>query len=276
MTSNFLLSTTSGIINISSQGARILNWRIINKTKDNFSILEATDKIDNWFESAVLFPWVNRLENGTSILRNKSVKLSDLDEGLHGLVFDADFECTFQTENKIVLRLLPKQMTVFPFSFDFQVTYELLEDILSVQFKVENNDLIKMPFAVGWHPYFLFPDDTTITIYEVENHICDSNRIPTRETIYHNKISFTMKDMPDNLYLVKNGMVFIHSSEFELEIFTQNMPFFQFFQNKLHRGFAIEPMSGAGNCLNNKIGLLEIEPNSVWEGKVQVKFKRKI
>lgn len=276
MTSVFLLSTTSGKILISNRGAKILKWEVLNKRKESISIIEAEDRIDRWFESAVLFPWVNRLENGTSVLKNRSIKLSDFDEGLHGLVFDADFECSFQSENKIVLRLVPNQLNFFPFSFDFQVTYELLNDGLSVYFKVENKDVVVMPFAAGWHPYFLLPDDSIISIKNVEKFSLDEQLLPTGKSDLIAALTYNMQNEPDDLLFIKTGKVNVKSTQFELEISTQKMPFFQFFQDKRHRGFAIEALSGAGNCLNNKIGLLEIEPNSVWEGRVEVNFKLKV
>jgi aldose 1-epimerase len=275
MSTNFLLSSTSGKILISARGARILKWHVIAPNEQVIPIITAQPTIDDWFESALLFPWVNRLENGATILNGEQLKLSDYREGLHGLVYDAAYHCVYSSDEEICLQLIGERLPNFPFSFQFFVTYFLLENGLSVRFKLVNRSESDLPFAVGWHPYFSLSENAAIHFSSSKKYELDENLLPTGQFDVINESKYDFSHEVDDLHFIDNQKLTIDSDTFSLEMTSRNLPYFQLFRDKRHNGFAIEPLSGAGNCLNNKIGLISLGAREEWEGGVDTSIQFK-
>lgn len=123
-----------------------------------------------WSDSApVLFPFIGRCSKGSYTHEGKTYSM-----GLHGFAWKKIFHVIEQTELSCLLELMEDAETLenYPFSFRFQVGYNLDENQLNVFFRVVNCSKNPMPFALGWHPGFAlesspenyqirFPETTT-------------------------------------------------------------------------------------------------------------------
>lgn len=123
-----------------------------------------------WADSApVLFPFIGRCCNDSYTYKGRTYCMN-----LHGFAWKKLFHVIDQTEMSCLLELTDDAETLanYPFSFRFQVAYDLEENQLNVSFRIENCSKNPMPFALGWHPGFAlegppekyriyFPETTT-------------------------------------------------------------------------------------------------------------------
>ena len=105
--------------------------------------------------SPILFPFVGRLQNSSYTLNNKSYKMD-----IHGFAKDCIFEVVNQNDSALWLKLKEssKTMDIYPFRFDLIIGYILDKNKIKVIFNVKNNSEMVMPFQVGGHPGFLYPN----------------------------------------------------------------------------------------------------------------------
>ena len=105
--------------------------------------------------SPVLFPIVGGLKNDTYFHENKEYKLPR-----HGFVRRSeDLTVEEQTPNSITFSLVQNSniRKSYPFDFEFNVTYKLLDDTLLVQHSIKNLGNDDMFFSLGAHPAFNCP-----------------------------------------------------------------------------------------------------------------------
>lgn len=108
----------------------------------------------------VLFPIVGSLWEGTYRYNGMEYRMSQ-----HGFARDMDFELTYETSSSLHYQLKSTEETkkVFPFDFILRIDYTLGDNWLSVAWYVENYSDKEMPFQIGAHPAFNFPDFTPET-----------------------------------------------------------------------------------------------------------------
>ena len=105
--------------------------------------------------SPVLFPIVGGLKDDTYFHENKEYKLAR-----HGFVRrNEDLTIEEQTPNSITFSLTqtPNIRKLYPFDFEFNITYKLLDDTLLVQHSIKNLGDDDMLFSLGAHPAFNCP-----------------------------------------------------------------------------------------------------------------------
>jgi galactose mutarotase-like enzyme len=110
--------------------------------------------------SPILFPIVGSLKNGEYEYQNKKYKLSR-----HGFARDMEFKCTTAqstiikgTEVSFTLTQTEETLQQYPFEFEFEILYTLLEDSLMVNTKVLNTSTSSDLYAsFGAHPAFNLP-----------------------------------------------------------------------------------------------------------------------
>lgn len=131
---------------INSKGAELISLR----SSDREYIWEGDAAF--WGKhSPVLFPIVGTLKDNSYHYKNQEFKLSR-----HGFARDMVFEVIDQTENAVVFALKSSSETLqwYPFPFELQLHYALVDDQLQIQYKVFNHGHDIMPFSLGAHPAF--------------------------------------------------------------------------------------------------------------------------
>lgn len=138
-------------VTVSTHGAEIQS--IVGKHLGNEYIWQADPAV--WGRHApVLFPIVGRLKNDSYTYKGKKYEMHQ-----HGFARDMEFALEEQTEDKLTFLLTDNEETrkIYPFKFEFRVSYELLNNMVKESFKVTNKSEGEMIFGVGGHPGFALP-----------------------------------------------------------------------------------------------------------------------
>lgn len=103
-----------------------------------------------------LFPICGRLNDGKYTYRGKIYEM-----GSHGFVRNSELALAEQTESSLTFRLTDSESTraIYPFSFDYNVTYILDGNKLVHRYTVKNPGDGELIFTVGGHPGFNVPLD---------------------------------------------------------------------------------------------------------------------
>ena len=109
-----------------------------------------------------LFPFIGALKNDCYIYNRSQYKMKK-----HGFVRRNKAIFLFeQTSNSLTFKLTSNEALykIYPFKFEFYVTYILQDNSLDVIYQVKNCDTETIYFSVGGHPAFKCP------VYEDENY----------------------------------------------------------------------------------------------------------
>lgn len=123
--------------------------------------------------SPILFPIVGTLKDGSYIFNNQTYHLPR-----HGFARDQEFTVLNHSDTEILLSLRQSEATleVYPFIFELQIKYTLLENRVQVDYDVINEDDKTLWFSIGAHPAFRVPlvegtayEDYCLSFSEFEN-----------------------------------------------------------------------------------------------------------
>jgi galactose mutarotase-like enzyme len=136
---------------IQSKGAQLSS--LFNKETGVEQMWQADPNI--WaYHAPNLFPIVGGLLNNELHVDGKTYSMSR-----HGFARQSDF-ILLDSDDAHASFSLPhceKTLTVFPFKFDFQILYTLIDNALRVTYKLINRDKKAVYFSVGGHPAFNVP-----------------------------------------------------------------------------------------------------------------------
>lgn len=107
-------------------------------------------------QSPILFPTIGSLKNDTYFFEGEEYHLPR-----HGFAREKEFDVIEQKHDKIIFSLKSDEETlkVYPFIFELQIQYRLVENQLEVQYKVKNNSEDEMFFSIGGHPGFALSEN---------------------------------------------------------------------------------------------------------------------
>jgi len=243
-------------------------------------------KYETSYASAILFPFVNRVKNGTYTFMHKQytldLNIKEENNALHGLVFNKEFKIiqqeTTDDSATVTLEYVEKKRTKgFPFNYSIQLTYTLTNSSLNLQVKIKNTDTHPFPFTIGWHPYFIssnlsesylsFNSDQKITFN-------DAMILEKTKNINHDK-DLQIKDRQfDDCYILNNNSIGFKTPDYSIKINSSSKEnFIQLFTPNLENTIAIEPTTGASNSFNNKIGLQILEADETYNIQWTIKLQ---
>jgi galactose mutarotase-like enzyme len=118
--------------------------------------------------SPVLFPIVGTLKNNSYTYNHINYTLSR-----HGFARDMEFILIEKEANRAVFSLQhsTKTLLLYPFEFELQLIYTVIQSTLFLEYVVKNTGEKQMPFAIGGHPAFSLPDNFenySITFEKIE------------------------------------------------------------------------------------------------------------
>ncbi|MCV9929141.1 aldose 1-epimerase family protein [Flavobacterium sp. LS1R49] len=104
--------------------------------------------------SPILFPIVGTLKNNTYTVNSQSYHLPR-----HGFARDMEFNLIAKTEESATFSIQSNDDTlkVYPFEFELQIIYTLIDSQLDIKYKIINNTETKIPFSIGAHPAVALP-----------------------------------------------------------------------------------------------------------------------
>lgn len=102
----------------------------------------------------LLFPIIGSLKNGQYRYEGKTYQLPR-----HGFLRDRELKMVSQSNDELQMQLISDDETlkVYPFHFDFRITYQLRGNQLTTLFDIENTSEADMFFNLGTHPAFAIP-----------------------------------------------------------------------------------------------------------------------
>ncbi|ELR71495.1 Putative aldose-1-epimerase [Fulvivirga imtechensis AK7] len=277
--------TQTGFEVIPGFGAR-LNSLKFSTTKDSgievIDGFQPADDIanDQYYKSALLFPFPNRLKDGSFSINGSTfqfpVNERERNNAIHGFIADKLFDVVAvnTTEDEAEIRLSYKhntQLHYYPFQFELLITYTLkAPGIFSIAIEVCNNSSEPMPFGLGWHPYFTLPgwENVKLKISKVDQIELDERALPSGNINEYTALThfkgvgklclddcFALIDQQKNMATLKNGKI-------GLDIWrdVSTIPYLQVYTPE-RNCVAIEPMTCNIDALNNKMGIVSLEPH---------------
>jgi len=229
------------------------------------------------YASAILFPFTNRLENGSYIFQKKQQTLQINHEiennAIHGLVYNKQFkvinkQTTLDSATISLAYTENNRIKGFPFKYTISLIYTLTNDVLKLDVIVKNNDEYDFPFGLGWHPYFWSDDlyNSCVKIKSNKRLIVNESNIPIKFDYTTLPEEILIKDQTfDNCFVLNNDVVGFKTSDYNIDIsFSSKENYVQLYTPKDRNNIAIEPLTSPSNSFNNKIGLQILKPEDVY------------
>ncbi|WDF54581.1 aldose 1-epimerase family protein [Mucilaginibacter sp. KACC 22063] len=138
-------------VSIRSQGAEMVS--VYNKQAGIEHLWQADPKIWGW-HAPNLFPVVGGLIDNQLHVDGKSYPMQR-----HGFTRPSEFKLSEATRTHALFSLPYSENTLsaYPYKFNFQIIYDLIDNALRVTYKVINHDQQPIYFSVGGHPAFNVP-----------------------------------------------------------------------------------------------------------------------
>jgi aldose 1-epimerase len=269
-------------------GAMLHSFTVRGRDGSGFNVINSYPhlaglkaEMGRWFKSAKLSPFVCRIRDGKYSFGDKEYRFHRLfpdGNAIHGLLFDKPFSILQETEGEsgaIVLEYTyKKEDDGYPFDYDCQVRYILHPDnVLEVVTAVTNLDNTAIPMADGWHPYFQLggkANDWEVQFHSDAKVEFDDRLVPTGSLVQYNDFGTARllgNTSLDNCFTLKPDLVSaaceIHNPGNGLTVSffpDANYPYLQLYTPDDRNSIAVENLSGAPDCFNNKMGLLLLQP----------------
>jgi aldose 1-epimerase len=243
------------------------------------------------FKSAKLSPFPCRINNAKYNFNGEKYEFKNkfIDgTAIHGLLYNKQFRVTdtFSNENEagIILEYdYNKDDDGYPFNYKCAVEYILQKkNLLSVKTTVTNKSNIAIPIADGWHPYFRLGNDVNDWLMQFSSSsIVEFNEklIPTGKLLPYSKFSSAQKIdeiQLDNCFVLKKELktpvcsIFNPKNKLKLALFADSTyPYLQIYIPPHRKSIAIENLSAAPDCFNNKMGSILLQPEDSQTFTVQ-------
>ena len=151
-------------VTVSEQGAELQS--VINRITGIEHLWQADPKVWPW-HAPNLFPVVGSCYNDRILVGEEAYPMSK-----HGFARNSKFALINSTDEHAVFSLSANQETLkhYPYNFELQVIYDLINKRLRVSYKVINKQESDILFSLGAHPAFRVPffDDENYADYYVE------------------------------------------------------------------------------------------------------------
>ena len=274
-------------IDIMSKGGVLNSWL---QTNDQWDIIDGNNFESGWgnyesngFKSGKMSPYACRLSQGQFTHLSQSYKIEKFYLGahaLHGILYDVEYDIveTKIKENSAYVILEHHYQGTdkgFPFAYTIRLHWIFFtNNKISIETTITNQSETSIPMMDGWHPYFKLGktiNDCTLQFINKGILVYNNELIPTGEMLTN-----TMFDKGSGIADTQLDSGYIIDATFpkcilENEIYILTIepspayPYLQLYTPD-HRGsIAIENLSGAPDCFNNKMGLHILQPQEVWK-----------
>ena len=252
----------------------------------------AVESTGDWFKGVKLSPWPCRIPAGEYEFQDRKFKVSRLFKdgtALHGLLFDQPFKILdeFADENSASVTMRHEYQGEdpgYPFKYSCEVKYTLRSPhsahrstlsalALEVLTTIKNLSDAPIPVADGWHPYFQLGgkvDDWELEFPSKSIVEFNEKLIPTGKLLPYDQFNKRKKIgaiQLDNCFVVEpdtsKPVCILSNPEngITIQFFTDSSyPFLQIFIPDHRNSIAIENLSSAPDCFNNKMGLITLLP----------------
>lgn len=198
------------------------------------------------YSGVTLFPWPNRIFGATWIWNDNQMALplndAEQNASLHGLVYAERFDWVQREPTQAELSLDFAATNGYPFEALLQVTYRITERTLEVTQRVTNEGSVTMPFAIGFHPYFVADSNSVFETGQQKKVLAEHH---LDETLGPNALPARLK-----------------TDRYDLQVSSEDVPYLHVFTNRYSTPgqiwFAMEPQTSPADSLNSGIGLTKL------------------
>jgi len=271
----------------SLQQLNLNNNAIINGISDDENGLETYKKM---FNSAFLFPYPNRVEQGKYSFNGKNYQLvcneTQLNNAIHGSVYNKSFTIenivSSETKTSILLNYdYNGELEGFPFPYKLSITYIFEVNKVTINFKILNTGKNSFPFGIGWHPYFNSNNlaESELNFKGKFQYELSEKMIPISKHPFPLKMPFKINDIAlDDCFISTTPKITLATKNTNLEIKFKpisSLNYIQIYTPQNRKSIAIEPMTCAPNCFNNKDGLLKLASNETFNWAITLNYDLK-
>lgn len=240
--------------------------------------------------SPILFPTVGTLKNDSYTYKGNIYQMTR-----HGFARDNEFTVKNQTDNSVIFSLASNEKTlnIYPFEFELELKYTLVNTILALDYTVINKGIETMPFSIGAHPAFalpgnfsdyslIFEKDETLVSTQLANDLLsdktislptDNGKLALSHSLFDNDALILKSTASNYVDIAKNDNSFLRVTYNDfphLGIWTkENAPF-----------LCIEPWQGYsdsfdsnGNILE-KEGIIQLKPGEKFNAGFSIEIFR--
>jgi aldose 1-epimerase len=250
---------------------------------DNYPDRDHLEKeIGNSYKGPKLSPWPCRIPDGKYVFESKEYRLSHLFKdgtAIHGLLYNKPFTVLGETTDEASASVnmeyrYNREDEGYPFDYACGVRYILHPDsMLEIVTTLTNLDDKVIPIADGWHPYFRLGG--RVNDWQVQFHASaivefDQRLVPTGKLLQYDVFDKPKKmgdTFLDNCFALKQEIVspacdlFNPENGLRVSFFPDaSYPYLQLYTPDTRQSIAVENLSGAPDCFNNKMGLSLLEP----------------
>lgn len=300
-----LIDTISNtIVTIQSKGALMNSWKvdhnqqqcelILGNPSNQFDNANAENGLSfemNGFRSGKMSPFSCRIDHGQYHWKDQSYQFSKFYLGahaMHGLVYDANFEIRTTTIDKhyATVELVYDYLGTdpgFPFPYEIMVQWTLYPaQLIQAKTTIKNKSNQSIPLMDGWHPYFTLGgqvNDYSLELNATGKIELNDALIPTGKIMEEQSFELGRRIGEahfDDCYLLalsKNKVILSYQGKSIIVHPIHNYPYLQLYTPDDRKSIAIENLSGAPNCFNNKMGLQILEPQDQIYFETNYQFK---
>lgn len=232
---------------------------------------------NNTYASAILFPFANRIADGSYVFDHKMYQLDinqkEENNALHGLVYNKTFEIidqkTTPEQAEVLLRYEELMHSKgFPFTYTIDLTYILTKDSLDLNVTVKNTDTKTFPFTIGWHPYFISKNLSKSAVHFKSHQKCvfDERNITQRMDKIAIDEPFLIEDKSlDDCFVLDSSEIIFETPQYSFSLkSSEKDSFLQLYTPPHPNAIAIEPTTGISDSFNNGTGLKTLKPNDSY------------
>ncbi len=254
----------------------------------------AESEMPSHSQGQILAPWPNRLKDGSYTFDGKTMRvpINELDNhnAIHGIFRWQRFKIEDIAENSCRLSFDSLYTPGYPYHLSLTVEYILSETGLIVNTNVVNIGSKKLPFAIGFHPYFIADSELInmckLTIPAKQRLVMDERQIPiSSESIIDTDFDFSHANKSRYIEDIKMDDCFF---DLDLDSYSRWNVIFELSSGKktalwgdkdfayimcytgdglgidARRVLAIEPMTSPPNAFATGKNLIILEPSCSW------------
>lgn len=275
--SSIIISTKGGLLNewIVNEASSVINGNDFSKGWGSFEM--------NGFKSGKMSPFSCRLDHGQYEHEGQVYTIEKFylgNHALHGIQYDAvyDIESTNKDAHEASVTLVYHYKATdkgYPFSYSIHLKWTLkTNNIIIVNTTITNHHHQSIPMMDGWHPYFKLGNSINDCLIQFKNKgkiVYDDNLLPTgaiKEDAQFSTASQLGNTHLDDCWIIdeKEPSCTIQNDHQKIIITPiNNYPYLQLYTPEDRKSIAVENLSAAPNCFNNKMGLHYVKPHESWE-----------